>query len=365
MKLALVHSVKAHTLGGMERALLGLAGIAAARGDRVSVVCRPGADFGAAARSRGLDVEEMALRGEFDLFSARSLRSGFVRNSVEVALVTLHRDARLCGLARAGLTLPAIALVKGIPLGRGSWLRALTYERCVDGVITPTRWLRDDCMRYDFFKNVPVRVLPDGIDTAQFPPLGSLAAARAAARKALEIPASRTLFFSAGHLVGNKNFAALPARLAALDGRADWEWWLAGDGDQAALVRAAARAAGVEGRIRLLGRRGDVPSLLLAADALLVPSFKEQLPLIALEALRAGVPAVIVSAVGAMDEMRALGIRLVPATDERAWNEALSAAAASPAGTREPPEWGRDLQACALARLDFLQELLATRRRTA
>ncbi len=362
MKLALVHSVKVRTLGGMERALLGLAVVAAERGDRVTVVCRPGADFGAEARARSLAVEELALRGELDLPSAWALRTLFKRESVNAAVVTLHRDARACALARWGRRFPAIALVKGIPLGRASWLRDVTYRRCVDGVITPTAWLRDDCLRYPFFKNIRVRVLPDGIDESLFPAPEKLPGAREAHRASLGIAVSRTLYFSAGHLVPNKNFASVPKRLARLGPGADWEWWLAGDGPEEKAVRAAARAAGVEERVRLLGRRDDVPSLLLAADALLVPSFKEQLPLVALEALRAGVPHVLVSAVGAEDEMRSLGVSLVPATDEQAWMDALLRTQASPGGTRGVSGWKRGLAECAHARLAFLEELVASRR---
>jgi len=153
--------------------------------------------------------------------------------------------------------------------------------------------------------------------------------------------------------------------LAQLAARAPFSWWIAGDGPEEAALKAAAARAGLAERVRLLGSRDDVPELLLAADALLVPSLAEQLPLVVLEALRAGVPHVLVSAAGAAEEMRGLGARVLPLGRLDLWRAGLAAAAASPGGAAVPAGWDRDAARRAADRLAYLEALAERRLETA
>jgi len=75
--------------------------------------------------------------------------------------------------------------------------------------------------------------------------------------------------------------------------------------------------------VRLLGRRDDVPDLLLAADMMVLPSVWEGSPLAAQEALRAGVPFVGTTA-GGVPALVGDGGVLVPPRDARALAEAIS-----------------------------------------
>jgi len=111
---------------------------------------------------------------------------------------------------------------------------------------------------------------------------------------------------------------------------------IAGDGPERARLEAAARPHGE--RITFAGwvdaDRRD--ALLVAADAVLVPSAprpdgrSEGTPLAALEALAAGVP-VIASAIGGLPELVAHGARVVPPRDPRALAAAVDAALAAAA----------------------------------
>jgi len=74
--------------------------------------------------------------------------------------------------------------------------------------------------------------------------------------------------------------------------------------------------------VALLGRRDDVPDLLAAADAVVVPSVWEGQPLVVQEALRA--PAALVATdVGGMREVTADAARLVPPDDPAALADAV------------------------------------------
>jgi glycosyltransferase involved in cell wall biosynthesis len=67
---------------------------------------------------------------------------------------------------------------------------------------------------------------------------------------------------------------------------------IVGDGPEDSAVRAAAREAGIEARVHLLGIRTDVPDLLAAAHVFVLTSTSEGLSNSLLEALAAGVPIV-------------------------------------------------------------------------
>ena len=69
--------------------------------------------------------------------------------------------------------------------------------------------------------------------------------------------------------------------------------------------------------VELLGRRDDIPELLAAADALVLPSKSEGLPLVVMEAMASSTP-VIATEVGGVPELLEHGVTamLVPPEDE-------------------------------------------------
>ncbi|MGA7505515.1 MAG: glycosyltransferase [Candidatus Sulfotelmatobacter sp.] len=94
------------------------------------------------------------------------------------------------------------------------------------------------------------------------------------------------------------------------------EFVLVGDGPLRAEFEREAAALGIMERVRFLGDRRDIPSVLRSLDISVVPSISESLSNIILESMAAGVP-VVATAVGGNIEIggqdRAL---LVPANDE-------------------------------------------------
>ena len=68
--------------------------------------------------------------------------------------------------------------------------------------------------------------------------------------------------------------------------------FIVGDGGERAALESLARDEGVDDRVTFLGYRSDVRPLLAAADALLVTSRNEAMPLSVIEAIAAGIPVV-------------------------------------------------------------------------
>jgi glycosyltransferase involved in cell wall biosynthesis len=120
---------------------------------------------------------------------------------------------------------------------------------------------------------------------------------------------------------------------------------LVGDGGERAACERQAAALGVGGRVEFAGYRTDVPAQLTRADAFVLPSVNENLPLALIQAMGAGL-ACIGARVGAVPELLsdAAGL-LVPPADAGALAAAMAALADDPGLA---PALGRAAAAAAL-----------------
>ncbi|MEM6292232.1 MAG: glycosyltransferase [Myxococcota bacterium] len=103
-----------------------------------------------------------------------------------------------------------------------------------------------------------------------------------------------------------------------------WTFEIVGDGPLRSEVERAVAATGLDDRITLLGARDDVPQRLAAAQAFVLASNREGLPVSVLEAMRAGLP-VVVSDAGGTSETVIEGETgfVVPRKDQGAMRDAL------------------------------------------
>jgi len=137
-----------------------------------------------------------------------------------------------------------------------------------------------------------IRLIRNGVDLERFRPAPPRAA-----------EAQRTILF-AGRLDPVKRpllLVDIALELAKLRGGRDFRVLVAGDGPEGEPLRRRLRRAGIDSVFVLLGHVDDVPQLLAEADALVVPSQLEGIPLSVLEAMATARP-VVCSAVGAVSE---------------------------------------------------------------
>jgi starch synthase (maltosyl-transferring) len=181
-------------------------------------------------------------------------------------------------------------------------------------------------------------VIPNGVDLAPFDRATPLA------RASIGVPPDAHLALFIGRLDAQKGLPDLldaAERVVAL--RQGWHLALVGDGPERPwlLGRMADRPA-LAGHVRWLGRRDDVPSLLAAADVLVLASHWEGMPNVVLEAMAAR-RAVVATAVEGTEELVIPGRSgwLVPPRDVPALADALLDAADSPDRLRRYGEAGR------------------------
>ncbi len=132
-------------------------------------------------------------------------------------------------------------------------------------------------------------LLENGIDLDEYRP----AAPTGGAKAALGVPPDALVVGGVGRLSPEKAFDALIRSVPALVGRGlDVHAVIVGEGGDRPRLEALARDLGVAGRVHLTGWRADVRAAFAGFDVFALPSLREGLPNVLLEAMALGVPAV-------------------------------------------------------------------------
>lgn len=136
-------------------------------------------------------------------------------------------------------------------------------------------------------------VIPNGVELD--PPRRD----RAEVRAALGLPPGAPVVGNAARLVAGKNHHRfLEVAAAVVARRPDVHFVLAGGGPLFQELSEGRSRLRLQGRVHLLGERGDVPDLLGAIDVFLLTSDREGLSNTTMEAMAAGLPCVVTDAGG-------------------------------------------------------------------
>lgn len=156
-------------------------------------------------------------------------------------------------------------------------------------------------------------LLPNPLPGAPAPALGSG-------------PSNATGFITVARLVPQKGLDVLIEALPRLSGAAAaWSVTLVGDGPERDRLQAQAKDLGVSDQLRFLGFRSDPERFLAEAAVFVLPSRFEGMPNALLEAMAAGLPAVVSDASPGPLEMVSDGVHgcVVPREDWQAFARAL------------------------------------------
>ena len=189
-----------------------------------------------------------------------------------------------------------------------------------------------------------VSILPNAIEAPAF--MLDRQAAAEEIRAELDVQPNTRILLQIARLDPVKNQLFLVEVAAALKRRGDdFVMLLAGRGELEPAIRNAIERAGLQRQVKLLGVRSDVPRLLNAADAFVLPSFFEGFPVVLVEAQAAGLPCIVSDRVsGEVDlGMGLVSFRAIPgslaATDAEQmieeWAAALAVLHAQPPPSQE------------------------------
>jgi glycosyltransferase involved in cell wall biosynthesis len=288
---SLCHIVPTFTIGGREvRMVAILNGLELVA--RHTVLTLDGRAEAAALLNGGASV---TVEGGTDFSGAKAVPRliRYVRRARPDLLLTYNwgaMDAVLAGLVAR--VCPVIHMEDGFGSDEARRLKArrvlarrILLNRAFATVV-PSRTLHRVCI--DDFRLAPerVRYIPNGIDVSQFVPSRSREVLRA-----FGVPSDGIVFGTVGRLRREKNLGLL---LDAFD-RADIDkGWLVVVGDGECREELAARAAtlGRSRRVVFAGASTDPRPFYAAFDVFVMSSSTEQMPLVLLEAMASGLPAV-------------------------------------------------------------------------
>ncbi|MDR3751903.1 MAG: GT4 family glycosyltransferase PelF [Terracidiphilus sp.] len=298
--MRIVYVLTSLGMGGAERQVLELAGRMAQRGHTVVVLAlRPGVADEWPTR---LNVVHLAMRR-----SPRSVLAGVARG--RRFLQEFHPDLVHSHSFHANLVARLLkVLVPSIPVlstvhnvYEGGWARMLAY-RLTDGLarrtVAVSKAAADRFVRLKAIPRHKCMVMPNGIDTAAFTP----DAERREEKRIAMGAGSAFIWLAVGRIVPAKDYPTLLRAFAQVRAaRGEARLWVAGAETsvvEAARVRALTAESGLEDAVRWLGLCRDLPALLDAADAFVLASAWEGMPLAVGEAMAMEKPVVATDAGG-------------------------------------------------------------------
>lgn len=191
--------------------------------------------------------------------------------------------------------------------------------RITDRIVTLSRPGMEDHLRAGVGRPGQFRIIPSGTDIRRFI-CGDGGGIRAETGWSGEKVAGW-----AGRLTAIKDCGTF-LRAAGLIGAMypDARFLVAGDGEERNALEQLAGESGLDGKVRFLGNRGDMPSVMAAMDVFVLSSRNEGFGRVLVEAMAAGVP-VVATDVGGVAEVVEDGVSglLVPPGDPECLAEAM------------------------------------------
>ena len=285
------------SFGGIEHWMLDVAAGLIDRGYGAAVYGRRRSGWFREAGTRGLPRVPGFFGVDFHPLALAWLCIALRRHAVDVVFAKGKKGARLAAAATRLVGRGRVVLVLGIEGElRDRAIDRWTWRYAVDRGMVLAEEAKDWYERIPWVGDGKLRVLLKGVDTAALDPA---AVDAAAARRAFGLPADALVVGTVGRLVwqkGHVHLLAAAQRLAAELPRA--RYVIVGAGEEEPRLRAQAAAAGIGERVVFAGYRRDIPAVLAAMDVFVLPSRRENMPQVLLEAMAMARPIVSTASIG-------------------------------------------------------------------
>lgn len=287
------------------------AGLARALSDRYRFVfaCLDGlGSIGERLRAEGFPVEVIDRKDGIDFKCGLRLSTFLRKHGVDA--IHAHQFTPFFQSLIARLAYPAPSVVftehgRQYPDTRSA--KRVAFNRILsrnnDRIVAVGEAVRQALIANEGFAPARVEVIRNGVDIASFAAVRSDVALRRSVRHEFALRHDEYAIVQVARLNPLKDHATAIRSLANLRRRGvPARLILVGDGQERAQLEAAAWEAGCERHVSFPGERTDVARILSAADAFLLSSISEGIPLTLIEAMAAGVP-VVATQVGGVDEV--------------------------------------------------------------
>lgn len=340
MTWSIVHTEWSDGFGGQEHRILLECREMIRRGHRAALVCRPEAEIRRKAEEAGIPVHPMPIRSSFDAAAIAGMVRLFRREKVDVVNSHSGKDSWVGSMAAKIAGVPLLLRTRhiSVPVRRG-WYN-LIY-RWPDGYVTTGEMIREHLIGVGIEPDRVVSI-PTGVDMARFSPDVSGDPVRA------EFGVGRVepLVSMIGVLRSWKRHDVFLEAVRLLrEGGLPLRALIVGEGPQRERIVGEIAGKNLAGAVGMTGYRRDVPAIIAASDAVVLPSDRfEGVPQVILQSLAMGRP-VVASPIGGIPEVvrhEETGL-LIPAGNAPAFAEAIGRLLADPSLRERLGAAGREL----------------------
>ncbi len=276
--------------GGEKQTLLLLQGLAR-RDQHVELIAQPKSPMVDRARESGIKVHEVAMRGEADIFAARSIRGIMKRNDFQICQMHTSHAHTLGAIARGRRRWPRTIVARRVDFSihrKGMFgLNSIKYRFGIDRYIAISNAIKEVMVR-DGIDGDRITVVHSGVSDLPAP---RTTAAEIRQRHGIE--ATVPIIGNVAHLAGHKGQTHLVGAAKFLaESHPDAITLIVGDGSERATIEEEIARHGVGDRVILAGFQEDVSAYLSAFTIFTMPSVQEGLCTSLLDALRCHLPTV-------------------------------------------------------------------------
>ncbi|MBI3545217.1 MAG: glycosyltransferase [Gammaproteobacteria bacterium] len=306
-KITVLHTEASLGFGGQERRILReLEGLNPLR-FRGMLLCQPGSKLGSVTQARGIPTHWLKLRSGYDPLAYFQILKLLKREQIDIIHTHSSRDGWLVGAAGKWLGMPVFRTRHLLTRIGGPFV----YKRLADQVIT----VSEDVRQYLIGAGVPAEHIvsvPTGINLKRFNPAR---ADLADVRNRFNIPRENfvigivaVLRFPKGHRFLLQALQKLLPEFPRL------QLLIVGTGPQEHNILNQIAELKLEKNVLMLGQQDNIPSILKALDAFVLPAQEEALGTALVEAIAMGVP-VIATQIGGIPEVVGDAGLLFPSED--------------------------------------------------
>lgn len=302
-------------------------------------------------------IRKLVAREDYDIVHVHTPVAAFV---TRYALRNLRRE----GTVKVIYTAHGFHFYRGGPRARNLAFLALEKlaGRWTDYLVVINREDEQAAKAHRLVPDDRVCYMPGiGVDTSTYRRANVSDTEVARVRREIGVSDSDTVFLMIAEFIKRKRHADVLRALAQMRMPNTYVVF-AGDGPLLQESKKLANGLGIASRVRFLGVRDDIPSLLAASNALILPSNQEGLPRSVMEAMCMGVPVIGSRIRGTRDLIELGGGLLVRVGDVDGLAGAMTWLAEHPEEARAMGERGRSqISAYDLDRIIEQHEILYTK----
>ena len=297
-----INSIDSAVWGGLEN-WMELAGLGLARrGHHVWLAGRDDSQFLRRVSTHPeVTILPIDVGGDFNPVTVRQMAGIVRKHEIDLALCNFVKDVRLAGLARKLTGGFKIIWTPGVNLAKRSLSHRWLFAGFVDGVIVPSRHLRDAIVASGYIDPSRFKVIPVGIDDTLW--TEDRADSRRFVRRQFRFPDDAVVCLTSGRFVRQKGHRYLLESARDLAERCDKLFFLLlGDGPLQEELQRQVTESGLAERVVFGGLLDDHRKAVFGSDIYVHPAIIEPYGVVLVEAMAAGLP-VVATRVGGIPEV--------------------------------------------------------------